>query len=323
MLSYIVRRLLQGAFVILFVIIFSFSLSYLQPHGADAPAYILCGTHQTTACLNEYINQFGLNRPYFVRLWDYIYGVVVHFNLGHSYKQNQSVGQILGIFIPRTFWIAFVSLVLAVVISLPIGVYQAWKRNSVFDYTATGILFVMYAMPAFVLGFLLLSAFSFHTFHLPNSPPSGLHPWAMFTDPVSFILPIATLTALSIAGLSRFMRSSVLDVLVQDYIRTARAKGCSPRRVLFRHTMRNALAPIVIIIGLSVPALLSGALIVEEVFNYQGLGFETVQASLNQDVPIILGITIVVTVLTVIGNLLADLGLVVINPRVRIEGSVR
>jgi peptide/nickel transport system permease protein len=115
----------------------------------------------------------------------------------------------------------------------------------------------------------------------------------------------------------------VLDVLVQDYIRTARAKGCSPRRVLFRHTMRNALAPIVIIIGLSIPALLSGALIVEEVFNYQGLGYETVQASLNQDVPIILGITIVVTILTVLGNLLADLGLVVINPRVRIEGSVR
>jgi peptide/nickel transport system permease protein len=323
MLSYVVRRLLQGAFVILFVIIFSFSLSYLQPHGALAPAYILCGTHQTTACLNEYINQFGLNKPYFVRLWDYLFGVVVHFNLGHSYKQNQSVGQILSIFIPRTFWIAFVSLVLAVVISLPIGVYQAWKRNSVFDYTATGILFVMYAMPAFVLGFLLLSAFSFHTLHLPNSPPEGLHPWAMFTDPVSFILPIATLTALSIAGLSRFMRSSVLDVLVQDYIRTARAKGCSPRRVLFRHTMRNALAPIVIIIGLSIPALLSGALIVEEVFNYQGLGYETVQASLNQDVPIILGITIVVTILTVLGNLLADLGLVVINPRVRIEGSVR
>jgi peptide/nickel transport system permease protein len=132
-----------------------------------------------------------------------------------------------------------------------------------------------------------------------------------------------TLTVLSVAGLSRFMRSQVLDVLVQDYIRTAKAKGCNSRAVLLRHTMRNALGPIVVIIGLSIPLLLSGTLIVEDVFNYGGIGQETLFAADNVDLPTILGITMVVTIATVIGNIAADIGLAILNPRVRIEGSAR
>lgn len=323
MLAYTARRLLQGFIVLLFVVWFSFSLTYLQPDGALAPAYSLCGTHQTPACLHHYIQLYGLDRGYFVRLWQYLFAVFVHGNLGVSFKQNNTVSGLLRVFIPRTFWIAFISLLLATLIAVPLGIYQAWKRNSTFDYVATAGSFILYSIPAFVLGFVLLDIFSYHLGWFPPSPPTDVNAWAIFTDPLGFVLPIATLTALSVAGMSRYMRSQVLDVLVQDYIRMAKAKGCTSRGILFRHTMRNALGPIVVIMGLSIPVLLSGALIVELLFNYQGLGYETLYASSLGDVYTVLGITILVTAATVIGNLAADLGLGLLNPRVRIEGSSR
>jgi peptide/nickel transport system permease protein len=323
MLAYTVRRLFHGAFVLLVVIWFTFTLSYFQPQGAKAPAYILCGTHQTPACLNSYISKYHLGRPYLERFWEYLTGLVTHFNLGISFKQTDTVAGILGTYIPRTFWIAFFSLVLATLIAVPLGIYQASKRNKFFDYAATATTFVLYSTPAFVLGFILLDVFSYHLNWLANSPNAGVNAWAIFEYPATFLLPVITLTALSVAGLSRFMRAQVLDVLVQDYIRTAKAKGCSSRRILFHHTMRNALGPVVVIIGLSIPVLLSGALIVEQLFNYPGLGYETLFASTNGDIYTVLGVTIVVTVATVIGNIAADLALGLINPRVRIGGAAR
>jgi peptide/nickel transport system permease protein len=176
-------------------------------------------------------------------------------------------------------------------------------------------------MPAFLLCLLAIDAFGFHFPHLPISPPSGVAPWAIFTDPKSFILPVGCLTLLSVASLSRFMRGTVLEVLVQDYVRTARAKGCGSIRVLWRHAFRNALGPIVTILGLAIPGLFGGALIIEYVFNYAGLGLQTYTAALNVDVPVVLGITILVAIFTLIGNLAADVALGMIDPRIRIEGS--
>ena len=321
MFAYTVRRLLQGLLVVLAVIWFSFTLSYFQPDGALAPAYFACKTKLTQACLQHYIALYGLGHPYFQRLWEYLWAVVVHQNLGTSFVQNSSVTELLKLYIPRTFWLALISLVLATVIAVPLGIYQAWKRNTVFDYIATGSSFIFYSIPAFVLGFVLRDIFSYHLNWLDASPPNDVNAWAIFQQPLSFVLPVATLTALTVAGMSRFMRSQVLDVLVQDYIRTAKAKGCTSRGILLRHTLRNAFGPIAVIIGLSVPILLSGALIVEELFNYQGLGFETFFAANNGDIYTVLGITIVVTVATVAGNFLADVALGILNPRVRIEGA--
>jgi peptide/nickel transport system permease protein len=325
MFAYLVRRLLQAVLVTFLVVWFVFSLSYLQPDGAEAPAYTICKEHQTPTCLHHYILSLGLAHPYFFRLWSYLEGVVVHFNLGFSFYQNQSVVSLLGIYIPRTVWLALISLVLATIIAVPLGIIQAWRRNSRFDYAATGASFVLYAIPAFVLGFLLQYVFAYgHPWgFLQAEPPSNVNAWAIFEDPFAFLLPIVTLTALTVAGLSRFMRAQVLDVLVQDYIRLAKAKGCSSRGLLLRHTLRNAMGPIVVILGLSVPILLSGALIVEDLFNYEGLGYETINASNNGDIYTVLGITIIVTIATVLGNLLADIGLAVLNPRVRIEGATR
>jgi len=225
--------------------------------------------------------------------------------------------------VPRTIWLAAVSLILTTIIAIPLGIYQASRRNTVGDYTATGVAFVLYAMPNFLLAMLLLDAFSFHWPHLPNSPPQGVQAWAIFTDPVGFILPVAALTMLSVAGLSRYMRGTVLEVLVQDYVRTAKAKGCSGSRTLFKHAFRNALGPIIVLLGLSIPALLGGALIIESVFNYEGLGIQTVFAATNLDLPTVLGITLLVAILTLLGNLLADVALGLVNPRIRIEGNSR
>ena len=321
MLVYIARRLFQSAIVLAILIVVTFSLPYFQPQGILAPAYAALGNHTNPVSLHAFAVAHGLDKPYFARLWTYTSQLLFHFNLGHSFKQSMSVGQEIALYVPRTIWLALSALVLTVLIAIPLGIFQAARRNTVADYAATGTAFILYAMPSFLLCLLVIDAFGFHFPHLPISPPSGVAPWAIFTDPKGFILPVACLTMLSVAGLSRFMRGTVLEVLVQDYVRTARAKGCSSRRVLWRHAFRNALGPIVTILGLSLPALFGGALIIEDVFNYQGLGIETVNAAVNADIPTVLGITLLVAIFTLLGNLLADLALGVINPRIRIEGS--
>ncbi|MFZ1062034.1 MAG: ABC transporter permease [Acidimicrobiales bacterium] len=324
MLYYIARRILQGFFVLVMVLIFTFTLPYFLPHGALNAAYFTCAEHLTPACINGFAARYGLNQPYWTRLWHYLWGIFIHGNLGLSFKDSPpQITGILKLYIPRTFFLALSAFVLATIIAIPLGIYQAWQRNRPSDYWFTGGTFMLYATPPFVLGFLLLDAFSIHTFHLPDSPTVGVHPWAIFTDPKGFILPVLTLTALQIGSYSRYMRSNVIDVLVQDYIRTARAKGCSPRQILIRHTFRNAMTSIVTILGLSIPTLLAGAVITESVFNYPGLGLIVVNAAVNFDTQVVLGVTVVVTAMTVLGNLIADLSLVLINPRIRITGSDR
>lgn len=321
MFTYILRRLGQSAIVLFIIIVLTFSLPYFQPHGILAPAYAALQNHASALNVRVWAQQHGLTQSYFVRLLKYIDQLVLHFNLGHSYKQSLSVSSIIGLYVPRTLWLALSALIFTILIAIPLGVLQASRRNTVVDYTATGTAFVLYATPAFLLCMLAIDAFGFHWPHLPISPPSGVAPWAIFTSPKAFILPVGCLTLLSVAGMSRFMRGTVLEVLVQDYIRTARAKGCGSRRVLWRHAFRNALGPIVTILGLSIPGLISGALIIEDVFNYAGLGVQTINAALTFDVPTVLGITILVAVFTLLGNLIADVTLGLIDPRIRIEGA--
>ena len=321
--SYILRRLGQSVIVLFIIIVITFSLPYFQTHGILAPAFAALGSRSSNHNVHLWAVQHGLTQAYWVRLAKYIGQLVFHFNLGYSYKEGLSVVQIIGLYVPRTIWLALSALIFTIIIAIPLGIFQASRRNTVADYTATGTAFVLYAMPAFLLCLLAIDAFGFHFPHLPISPPSGVAPWAIFTDPKSFILPVGCLTLLSVASLSRFMRGTVLEVLVQDYVRTARAKGCGSIRVLWRHAFRNALGPIVTILGLAIPGLFGGALIIEYVFNYAGLGLQTYTAALNVDVPVVLGITILVAIFTLIGNLAADVALGMIDPRIRIEGSAK
>jgi peptide/nickel transport system permease protein len=316
-----VRRLFQSLIVLAIVILITFTLPYFQPHGIIAPAYAILGSRSTPYNVHIWASQHGLLQPYWTRLYQYIFQLVVHLNLGYSYKQGLSVRTIIALYVPRTVWLALSALILTFIIAVPLGIFQASRHNTAVDYLATGTAFVLYGIPAFLLCLVVIDAFGFHTFHLPISPPDGVAPWAIFTDPKSFLLPVGCLTLLSVAGVSRFMRGTVLEVLVQDYVRTARAKGCSSRRVLWRHAFRNALGPIVTILGLSIPGLFGGALIIEYVFNYAGLGLQTLNAALTFDVPTVLGITILVSVFTLLGNLGADVALGIIDPRLRIQGA--
>jgi peptide/nickel transport system permease protein len=319
--SFILRRLGQSLIVLLIILVLTFSLPYFQPHGILSPAYSVLGARSSPQNVHVWAVQHGLMQPYFTRLLNYIDQLVFHLSLGHSYIQSLSVNSIINLYVPRTVWLALSSLILTVIIAIPLGIFQASRRNTVVDYAATGTAFVLYAIPAFLLCMLVIDAFGFHWPHLPISPPSGVAPWAIFTDPKAFILPVGCLTLLSVAGLSRFMRGTILEVMVQDYVRTARAKGCSSKRVLWRHAFRNALGPIVTILGLSIPALFGGALIIEDVFNYAGLGVQTINAAITFDVPTVLGITVLVAIFTLLGNLMADVALGLIDPRIRIEGA--
>jgi peptide/nickel transport system permease protein len=318
--AYLVRRFFQSVLVFFLVLLFTFTLPYFVPGGLNSVAIVVLGAHAPPATVQAFDIAHGFNLPFPVRLWQYIDQLVFHFNLGYSYKNSQPVWTIIGLYVPRTIWLALVSLVLTVVIALPLGLYQAARRNTIFDYSATSVLFVLYGIPAFLLALLLQTAFSFGVTHLPP-PPTAIGDFQLFTDPVAFILPVATLTLLSLAFLSRFMRSAVLDILVQDYIRSAKAKGCSQLRVMTHHAFRNALGPIIIILGVAIPGLLGGALVIEYAFNYEGLGYETVSAASNLDTPTVLGITLLVTILTLVGNLLADIVLGMVNPRIRVEGK--
>jgi peptide/nickel transport system permease protein len=245
-------------------------------------------------------------------------GQLLQGNLGWSYKANQSVAALFAEVWARSAYLSGMSLLLAVVIAVPLGIYQAARRNTLGDYVATSLAFVTYAMPVFLLGLILIQVFAFSIpiFSFEASQATTL--WGVITDWRAMVLPIATLTLITVAGYSRYMRSSAMDALAQDYIKAARAKGLPERLVLSRHLLRNACLPMVTLIGLSIPALLAGNLITETLFNYRGLGLLFYNSLQNVDYNVMLAYTLLAAILTVAGNLVADISLTVADPRIRL-----
>ena len=314
MTSYLLRRLLQAFLVVLGVTLVVFILSQLIP-GGEARAAL--GPKATPLQIAHFNHLNGFDEPLWVQYWHYLLGLFQG-NLGYSYRNNQGVTSLISQRLPKTMVLVGASTLLSLVIAIPVGMAQAVRRNSLFDYTVTGVGFFLYAMPAFLAGELLILYFSFDLGWFPSQPPSDASAWAVFTQPMDFVLPVITLAALTIAGFSRYMRSSVLDTLAEDYIRSARAKGAGSQRVLYGHALRNALLPLITLIGLTLPAIVGGALITEDIFNYPGMGLLTVQAAQNDDIPLVLGTTLVATVATVIGSLIADLLYAAADPRIRL-----
>jgi peptide/nickel transport system permease protein len=318
MTGYIIRRVGQSIVVILGVVLITFLLAKLIP-GGEAKAVL--GPKATPANIAHFNRLNGLDAPIYLQFWRYVEGLFAHLNLGYSYKYNQGVRQVIGERLPKTLTLVGVSTLIALVLAIPLGILQVVRRNKPIDYALTGASFFFYAMPDFLFGTLLIIWFSFDLGWFPVSPPTDSSAWAIFTDPRAFILPVVTLAATTVASFSRYMRSSMMDALAEDYIRTARAKGASNRRVLYGHALRNALIPLLTLLGLSLPAIVSGALIVENVFNYPGMGLLTVQSAFNDDIPVVLGTTLVITVATVIGSLMADILYAVADPRIRLGGG--
>jgi peptide/nickel transport system permease protein len=299
--------------VVIGVTLVTFLLQHLIP-GSLARAIL--GDHATSAQINAFNQEYGLSRPPPVQYWDFL-NQLVHGNLGYSYKQSRSVDSLVSQYLPRDIFLVGTSLFLALLVAIPVGIAQAVKRNRLLDYSGTTIAFLLYSMPTYWLGLILISVFGITLPWFPVSAPQNPTFLGILSDPRALVLPIATLTLVSYALFSRYMRSSAIDSLTQDYIRTAYAKGLSKSWVLSHHLLRNSLVSIVTLVGLSLPSLLTAGLIVEYVFNFQGLGLVYYNAALTSDYPVELGITVLVGVATVAGNLLADIGYAILDPRVR------
>jgi peptide/nickel transport system permease protein len=310
-IGYILRRCGHALVVLLGVSIIVFTLLHLLPGG---PARASLGLRANPASIAAFNARYGLNQSLPVQYVIWI-GQLLHGNLGYSYKLNQSVTSLLAEDIPRTLALAGSATFLAVAVAIPLGMLQAVRRNSLVDYTLTGLSFLFYSMPSFFLGIILIILLSDTVPLLPSTGPTATAP--LWNQLPNLALPVLTLTLITLALFSRYMRSSVLDNLAQDYVRTARAKGLRPRQVLFRHVFPNSVLPIITLVGLSLPGILAGALIVESLFNYPGMGLLFWTAAQSEDFPVMLGTSLVVGVGVVLGSLIADVLYGVADPRIR------
>jgi peptide/nickel transport system permease protein len=310
-LGFILRRFGQAIVVVIGVTIATFILLHLLP---GSPIRAILGPRATPLAIHQLTVELGLNKPIPVQYAVWVNNLL-HLNLGYSYKLDQPVTALLSERIPKTMFLVGVSLVLAIVIAIPLGVVMAVRRTKPDDYVLTGLSFIFYSMPTFWLGLLLIGLFSAILNWFPPEAPQDQ--FSVFSQLNGMVLPIATLTLVTVALFSRYMRSAVLEQTVQDYVRTARAKGLSSSAVLFHHVLRNALIPVITLIGLSLGGILSGAVVVESVFNYPGMGLLFFQSAVTDDFPVLLGVTVVVALATVLGNLIADLLYAVIDPRIR------
>jgi peptide/nickel transport system permease protein len=311
---YIVRRIGQSVAVVIGVMILTFILVHLEP-GSTARAVL--GLKATPARVALFDNTYGLNRPLPVQFWLYV-DHVVHGNFGISYSAGQPVSTLIAQRLPRDAVLIGISTVLALIIGIPMGLYQAIHHGTVRDDIVAGTWFTLYSAPDFMEALLLIAIVSVH-FHLlqPAFPGGITSVGGLFTDPGALVLPVVVLAINSVAGFSQYMRSSAIEELAQDYMRTARAKGMSERMILTRHLLRNAVLPIITILGLSLPNIVAGAVIAEAIFNFPGMGLLFWQSALSHDFPVMLGATLIIGVATVLGNLAADIAYGVLDPRIR------
>jgi len=301
-ISYLIRRTLQAIATLFIVSIATFGLLHLMPNGVVRG---MLGQKATPAQIQYLTHKLGLDR----NIWDQ-YGIwikkLVRGDLGMSYIRNQSVNDLIKETLGQSAYLVGLALLFTILLAVPIGVVQATRRNSITDYTITTLSFVGYAVPVFFIGPILRDLFQVHLHWVPTANQiDSFH--AALVQPKQMVLPVLTLVIGLVAGYSRYMRSSMLDELTQDYVRTAVAKGATRRRVLYRHVLRNALIPMATLVGLSLPGLVGGALLVEQIYNIQGIGLLTINAALQNDFVIVLGTTMLTALVTVIGSLLADI----------------
>lgn len=314
MIAFLGRRLVQAVIVVIGVMLLVFLLAHVIPGGAARAAL---GPRASRTQIAQFNRLNNYNRPLLAQFGLYIKNLVLHQDLGYSYHFNEGVTAVIEQRLPKTLVLVGISTVVALVIAVPLGVIQVVRRNTPVDYALTGLSFVLYAAPAFLLGTLLILYLAVDTHVFSVEAPQGQTVASILAQPRGLVLPVFTIAAITIASFSRYMRSSLMEAMTEDFVRTARAKGASPRRVLYRHALRNALIPIITLLGLSIPTIVSGAVVTETVFNYPGMGLLAYQAAENTDIPLLLGIAFVATLATVVGSLLADILYALLDPRIR------
>jgi peptide/nickel transport system permease protein len=314
-IGYIIRRIAQAVAVVVGVTAVTFGLEQLIP-GSLAKAIL--GARASRPEIAAFNRANGLNRPVIEQYLAFL-GRVARGDLGYSYRLNQSVDSLVIHQLPNDLLLVGSALAAALAIAIPLGIAQAASRNRVSDHAATAAAFTLYSMPSYWLAILLIAGLSVGVHAFPPEAPQASTVGGLLADPRALVLPLLTLTLINVALFSRYMRSAAIGTLAEDYVRVARAKGLPQRLVLSRHVLRNSLIPVTTLVGLSMPAVLTAGLIVEYVFNVPGVGLTYYTAAVNADYPVELGITVLVGIVTVGGNLLADIAYAVLDPRVRYD----
>lgn len=307
MFQYIVRRFLTAIPTVLLITLLAFSMLHLTP---GDPAEIFLGENRSTPELLARIRQdMGLDRPLYVQYLSYL-GSILQGDLGRSLDNNSPVVREIGNRLPPTLELTVAALMIAVTLGLGLGVLAAVKHNTWLDSLAMSVALLGVSMPVFWSSLLLIFFFSVRLQWFPAVGQGGIE---------RLVLPALALGLLSAATIARLVRSSMLDVLSQDYIRTAHAKGLWPRRVIWRHALKNALVPAITILGIEFGQLLSGAVITETIFSRLGIGRYYVDSLLNKDFPVIQTLTLFIAITYVTINLLVDLSYALLDPRIRYD----
>ena len=306
MLYYFLKRILWLIPIVIGVSLIIFTIMYFKP---GDPAQLLLGSEATQEQIDAMREEMGLNDSYFVQYTRYMKNLL-HGDLGYSYRNGNMVSdEILNRF-PVTINLAFFSILLVSLIGIPIGILSAVKQYSILDMACVVLALVLASMPSFWIGLILMLLFSVK---LNLVPPTGAESW------INFILPCITLAAVNMAVVTRMTRSTMLEVVRQDYVRTARAKGASENHIIFRHCLKNALIPVLTIVAIQFSKLIGGAVLIESVFAMPGLGSLLVTAIRSSDTPLIMGTVIVLSVIFTIINLIIDLLYALIDPRIKAQ----
>ena len=312
MFAYIARRILATVPVMAVVALFVFSLLYIAP---GDPAAVIAGDQATPADVERIRQNLGLDRPFLVRFGEWVWRILQG-DLGVSIFTNLPVSTMIAQRVQPTLSLMVLTLILAVVIAVPMGVVAAWRQGTLVDRAVMGFAVLGFSVPVFVVGYLLAYVFALELDWLPvqgyTSIDQGLWPWLE-----NLILPSVALGGVYIALIARITRATMLEVLQQDYIRTARAKGAGQANVLFLHALKNAAVPIVTVIGIGIALLIGGAVVTESVFAIPGLGRLTVDAILRRDYPVIQGVVLLFSFVYVLVNLFIDVLYTLIDPRIR------
>ena len=318
MTAYIIRRVLWGILLLFLVSALTFVFFNVFP-SAD-PAQLRAGRNASPATIAYIRSELGLNQPIYTQFYDYMKGIILHFNFGYSYYTGASVTSLIKDRLPATISLTIGAALVWVLAGIPVGIISAVKRGTLLDRASMGAALVFVSMPVFWLGLIALFLFASDIGKFPLLPGANSYvgltvsPGKWFT---SLILPWLVLAATSAAIYSRLLRGSLLEVLGEDYIRTARAKGLPERTVIWRHGVRSAITPVITILGLDIGALLGGAVITETVFDIPGIGRLNYDAIIHSDFPIVQGTVLLAAMFIVVANIIVDISYAYLDPRVR------
>jgi peptide/nickel transport system permease protein len=319
-LRYIAQRLAQAAVIVAIVATITFALIHLAP--GDPFSAVMDNPNVSEAVRQTLRAQYGFDRPIPEQFVKYV-NALAHGELGWSFSHERPVREVLGTALPNTLLLMLVALVGSFALGIVIALAQVARRGSATDHALSGVSLLFISMPDFWLALLALLAFAYW---VPLFPVGGvvdvMHEYMGFGRRLvdrlwHLALPALTLTALASAAVARYQRAALLDVLPADYSRTARLKGLTEREILRRHALRNALLPIITMIGLSFPALLTGTFFVEKIFSWQGMGYAVMNAIGTRDYPLVMGGVIIGSIMVTLGSLLADLLYALADPRLR------